>query len=176
MDAGYYRGATRSQRWIALGLLAALAGCSLTRSSTVWYPPLSPPPTGNQNVYVASAEAKLSAGIAADEAGDPVAIDYYYAAATESWPRHAAHAAAPSDAAFELYRAAVRKLLDAAASAGSIRYAVSRSAMASRFPSATSASCGSPRTFARFCPSVPTPRVNSRIATRRPAWASNTSC
>ncbi|MEX2092976.1 MAG: alpha/beta fold hydrolase [Pirellulales bacterium] len=118
MDAGRFRGATRARFWIALLLLAALNGCSLSRSSSVWNPPLSPPPARDATGYLASAEANFSAGLDADAACDPVCIDFYYAAATESWPLHAANAAAPLDAGSELYRAAVRKLLDAAARYG----------------------------------------------------------
>jgi pimeloyl-ACP methyl ester carboxylesterase len=118
MDAGCTQGATRARFWIALLALFALAGCSLSRSNTVWYPPLSPPPARDASGYVASAEANFAAGIDAETAGDPVAIDYFYAAATESWPLQAANAAAPTDAGSELYRASVRKLLDTAARFG----------------------------------------------------------
>ena len=118
MDAGRLRGATRARFWIALLMLAAPTGCSLSRSSTIWNPPLSPSPARAATGYLASAEANFSAGLAADAAGDPVAIDYYYAAATESWPLHVAGATTPGDAGSELYRAAVRKLLDAAARYG----------------------------------------------------------
>src|SRR5882672_8206726 len=107
MDARIFRGANLARFWIALALLSALTGCSLSRSSTVWYPPLSPPPARDASGYLASAEANFSSGIAADEAHDPVAIDYYYAAATESWPLHVATATAtaPGDPGSELYRA-----------------------------------------------------------------------
>ncbi len=118
MDTGRTRGATRARFWIALCLHVALAGCSLSRSSTVWYPPLSPPPVRNASGYVASAETNFAAGIEADKACDPVAIDYFYAAASESWPMHAANASTPTDAGSELYRASVRKLLDASARYG----------------------------------------------------------
>jgi len=118
MDAGCNRGAAHARLWIALWLLPAIVGCSLSRPSTVWYPPHSPSPAHKESGYVASAEADYSAGIAADEAGDPAAIDYYYAAATGAWPLHVANATVPGDAGSELYRAAVRKLLDAAARFG----------------------------------------------------------
>jgi hypothetical protein len=111
MDAGRIRGATRARFWIAV-FSCALVGCSLARSTSVWNPPLSPPPARDTTGYVASAEANFAAGIAADERGDPVAIDCFYAAAVESWPVHAANATCPTDAGSELYRASVRKLLD----------------------------------------------------------------
>lgn len=114
MDAGVLQGATRTRCYIAI-LLCALAGCSLVRSRSVWNPPLSPPPARDASGYVASAESNFSAGIAADAAGDPVALDYYYAAASQSWPVHVANAACPTDPGSELYRASVRKLMDAAA-------------------------------------------------------------
>ncbi|MGE3640930.1 MAG: esterase/lipase family protein [Pirellulales bacterium] len=114
MDAGILRGATRARFWVAV-LLCALAGCSLARSRSVWNPPLSPPPARDASGYVATAEANFSAGIAADEARDPVAVDYFYAAAVQSWPVHVAHATCPTDEGSELYRDSVRKLLDSAA-------------------------------------------------------------
>ena len=117
MDAGS-RGATRARFWIALSLLATLTGCSLSRTNTVWYPPLSPPPISNATGALASAEANFSAGIAAEAANDPAAIDYYYAAATDAWPFDVAGAMTPGDAGAELYRAAVRKLLASAARFG----------------------------------------------------------
>lgn len=114
MDAGRFRGATRARFWIAV-FSCALVGCSLARTTSVWNPPLSPPPARDTSGYVASAEANFSAGVAADERGDPVAVDYFYAAAVQSWPVHAANAAVPTDPGSELYRASVRKLLDSAA-------------------------------------------------------------
>ncbi len=111
------RGAKRARFWCALGLMV-LAGCSLTRSSTVWYPPLSPPPIRHASGNLASAEANFSAGIEAEAARDPIAIDYYYAAATEAWPLHVACAATPGDPGSELYRASLRKLLESAAQFG----------------------------------------------------------
>jgi len=114
MDAGILRGATRTRCWIVM-LLCAQVGCSLTRSTSVWNPPLSPPPASDASGYVAAAETNFSAGVAADDAGDPVAVDFFYAAAVQSWPVHAANVACPSDAGSELYRASLRKLLDSAA-------------------------------------------------------------
>jgi hypothetical protein len=99
-------------------LLLALAGCSLSRSSTVWYPPLSPPPVSGATGSLASAEANFSAGIEAEAANSPAAIDYYYSAAVDAWPLGVAGALTPGDAGAELYRAAVRKLLAAAARFG----------------------------------------------------------
>lgn len=114
MDAGILRGAARTRFRIA-ALLCALVGCSFARSRSVWNPPLSPPPARDASGSVASAETNFAAGIAADEAGDPVAVDYFYTAAVQSWPVHVAHATCPTDPGSELYRASVRKLLDSAA-------------------------------------------------------------
>jgi pimeloyl-ACP methyl ester carboxylesterase len=114
MDTGRIRGGTHARFWIAM-MCCALVGCSLARSTSVWNPPLSPPPARDTSGYVASAETNFATGITADAAGDPAAIDYFYAAAVQSWPVHAANAAAPTDAGSELYRGAVRKLLDSAA-------------------------------------------------------------
>lgn len=114
MDAGRFRGAIRARFWIA-ALCCALVGCSLARSRSVWNPPLSPPPARDTTGYVATAESNFAAGVTADEASDPVAVDYFYAAAVQSWPVHAANATCPTDAGSELYRASVRKLLDSAA-------------------------------------------------------------
>ena len=115
MDPGRFRGANRARWAIALSLLPALAGCALSHSRAVWIAPVPPPPVRDATGSVAAAEANLSAGRAADRAGNPVAIDYYYAAAVDSWPLHVAGAADPADDGSQLYRAAVRKLLDAAA-------------------------------------------------------------
>jgi pimeloyl-ACP methyl ester carboxylesterase len=114
MDAGRFQGVLRTRFWIASLLLAALAGCSLGRSSTHWYLPLAPPLSGDGVGSLASAESKFVAGKTAEEAGDPAAIDFYYATATETWPLNIAGAATPGDAGSELYRAAVRKLIDSA--------------------------------------------------------------
>ena len=51
-----------------------------------------------KSVLAASAEASFSAGNAAEQAGNPAAIDYYYAAAAQTWPLHVAGAATPGDA------------------------------------------------------------------------------
>jgi pimeloyl-ACP methyl ester carboxylesterase len=115
MDAGASGRATGWKRWIVAVWICALAGCSLTRSTSTWSPPLSPPPTRNATGYVASADANFSAGIAADEAHDPAAVDYFYAAAVQAWPMHVGNATAPADENAELYRASVRKLIDSAA-------------------------------------------------------------
>src|SRR5262245_38363810 len=121
MDTGQNRGANRARTAFALQLsfvalaLLTLAGCALTSSSTVWHPPLSPPPLRNPDGQLASIEANYQRGLDADAAGDPIALDHFYAAAVEAWPLHAACAAAPIDAGSEYYRASVRKLLDTAA-------------------------------------------------------------
>jgi pimeloyl-ACP methyl ester carboxylesterase len=125
MDAGQNQGPVRARFCLALRRLilvlavAALPGCALTTSSTVWHPPLSPPPLSHFDDAafgpLTSIEANFSRGIDADKAGDPACLDFYYAAAVEAWPLHATCAAAPIDAGSEYYRASVRKLLDAAA-------------------------------------------------------------
>jgi len=104
------RGAKRARCCLAL-LLLAFAGCSLSRSSTVWCPPASPTPVSHATGSLASAEASFSAGIEAESANDSAAIDYFYAAAVDAWPLDVAGAMTPGDAGAELYRAAVRKLL-----------------------------------------------------------------
>jgi pimeloyl-ACP methyl ester carboxylesterase len=121
MDTGQNRGANRARTafalqfsFVALALLT-FTGCALTSSSTVWHPPLSPPPLRNPDGQLASIEANYQRGLDADAAGDPMALDHFYAAAVEAWPMHAACAAAPLDAGSEYYRASVRKLLDTAA-------------------------------------------------------------
>jgi hypothetical protein len=124
MDAGCFHGVWRARFYFALLLSAALTGCSLTRTSTHWYLPLAPKLGGEDAGYLASAEAKYAAGSAAEEAGDPAAIDFYYAAATETWPLDVAGAATPDDRGAELYRAAVRKMIDSAIRFG--RYDSSR--------------------------------------------------
>lgn len=118
MDAGCFQGATRARFWIAISLLAALAGCSLSRSRTVWSPPSSPSPVVDATGSLASAEANFSAGIEAESADNPAAIDHYYAAAVDTWPLNVAGTMTPGDAGAELYRAAVRKLLATAAHFG----------------------------------------------------------
>ena len=100
--------------WIALSLLATLAGCSLSRYRTVWHAPPSPAPVTNATGSLASAEANFSAGIEAESTDNPAAIDHYYAAAVDAWPLNVAGAMTPGDAGAELYRAAVRKLLASA--------------------------------------------------------------
>lgn len=114
MDAGCFHGVSRARFWIAPFLLAALAGCSLVRSSTHWYLPAAPSLSDEGNGYLASAESSFSAGNAAEQGGNPAAIDYYYAAATQTWPLHVAGSTTPGDAGSELYRASVRKLIDSA--------------------------------------------------------------
>jgi pimeloyl-ACP methyl ester carboxylesterase len=114
MDAGRFQGATRARFWIALSLLATLAGCSLSRSRTVWHAPPSPAPVTNATGSLASAEANFSAGIEAESTNNPAAIDFFYAAAVDAWPFDVAGAMTPGDAGAELYRAAVRKLLASA--------------------------------------------------------------
>jgi pimeloyl-ACP methyl ester carboxylesterase len=118
MDAGCHRGATVARHWIAIVLTAALAGCSLSRSNTVWREPYSPPPIRAATGPLASAQANFERGQQAESDGDPVAVDYYYAAAIESWPLHAAASGATGDVGSELYRAAVRKLVVSAANNG----------------------------------------------------------
>lgn len=118
MDAGTNRGATRAWCWMAALLMAVLAGCALSGTRTVWDPPLSPPPDRTASGPAAVAEANFSAGIAADAAGDPAAIDYYFAAARAAWPLEVTGATVPGDPGAALYRASVRKMLDAAARCG----------------------------------------------------------
>jgi pimeloyl-ACP methyl ester carboxylesterase len=118
MDTGSFHGVLRARFWIAPLLFAALAGCSLTRSSTHWYLPAAPPISGDAAGYLASAESTFAAGRAAEEAGDPAATDFYYATAASTWQLHVAGAATPEDPGSELYRAAVRKLIETAIHCG----------------------------------------------------------
>ena len=65
-----------------------------------------------------AAEAQYVAGQQAEEAGNPACIDYYFAAATLSWPYHVAGAATPDDRGSELYRSAVQSFIESAARFG----------------------------------------------------------
>ena len=90
---------------------------SLARAPTGICPPrrhYSSDPAG----YLASAESTFAAGRAAEEAGDPAAIDLYYATAASTWQSHVAGAAIRDDPGSELYRAAVRKLIETAIRCG----------------------------------------------------------
>lgn len=97
-------------------LLLLLSGCSLTRSRTTWQPP-SPLPTAEEIALASSSsspgETSFSAGVLADEAGNPACVDHFYAAAAATWPTHAALASADNRGA-ELYRSAVQQFISSA--------------------------------------------------------------
>jgi pimeloyl-ACP methyl ester carboxylesterase len=114
MDAGSFHGVRRARFWIAGLLLFALSGCSLTRAHTVWHSGLDSSPVSDGLSQLAPAEASMSAGRSAEEANNPAAVDYYYAAATQLWPSHVAGAVVQGDPGAELYRVAVRRMVDAA--------------------------------------------------------------
>ena len=114
MDAGSWHGTTRTRLWIALFLFLTLAGCSLVRSSAHWYSPVDAPLPADTLTVLAPAQTNFAAGAAAEAAGDPAAVDFYYAAAAASWPAHVAGATAPEDPGAELHRASVRKLISSA--------------------------------------------------------------
>ena len=176
MDAGLYRGTTRARHGIARPRSLPSPAVRWPRrapSGISRYRRLRRDAVG----YVASAETNYAAGLDAEAANDPVAIDYFYVAATESWPLHAANAAAPNDAGSELYRASVRKLLDSATRYG--RFDSSRespSATASGCRSAMRISFGNRPISARFCRWDPTRHVSYRSDTCRAASVSSTSC
>ena len=128
--------------------------------------------------YVASAEANFAAGIDADTAGDPVAIDYFYAAATESWPLHAANAAAPDRRRLRALSRQRAKIARRRRSLRPLRLGTGHHARRrlSKCPYAISASSGRAPTFTAFSRWAPMPRANCRGGTRRAASASSTSC
>ncbi len=101
-------------------LLLLLSGCSLTRSSTTWHPP-SALSTAEEIALAQSstsaAEASFSAAVEADESGNPVCIDHYFAAAAAAWPTHAALASA-NTRDVQLYRTAVQQLMASASRYG----------------------------------------------------------
>src|SRR5262249_5096913 len=114
MDAGCWHAAMRARLWIALSLPLAFAGCSLVRSSAHWYSPVDLPVALDPATALAPAQASFAAGVASETAGNPAAIDLYYAAAAATWPAHVGGAAIPDDPGAELYRASVRKLISSA--------------------------------------------------------------
>lgn len=104
--------ARRARSWIVLYLLlaplllSASSGCALVGSRNRWDPPPLFSPTDSfapATANLASAEAQYTAGQQAEAAGNPACIDYYFAAATQSWPYHVAGAEVPNDHATELY-------------------------------------------------------------------------
>jgi len=118
----------RARLWIALLLpfaltviIAASSGCSLMNRGNDWTAPRPYSAGGifcERDACLAAAEAQYAAGQQADDACNPAAIDYFFAAATLMWPDHEADstpgAVANDGRASELYRSAVRSFIEAA--------------------------------------------------------------
>jgi pimeloyl-ACP methyl ester carboxylesterase len=99
-------------------LLCMSSGCALLSDRhNEWNAPV-PYSTGYNfgaaNTPLAAAEMQLVAGQQAEEAGSPACVDYYFAAATLSWPYHGSSAAIPDDRATSFYRSAVRSFIESA--------------------------------------------------------------
>ena len=127
METDFYL-ALRARTWFALWSLVALvltlsasSGCALLHSRNDWNAPelFSPADAfGAPAPCLAAAEAQYVAGQRAEEACNPNCVDFYFAAATLSWPYHVAGAATPDDRASELYRSSVQLFIASAAKFG----------------------------------------------------------
>ena len=97
-------------------LVANVGCCSVFRNKTVWQPPCyaAPDPDGIGNWSLAVAEESYAAAMQSEAAGCPNCVDFYYQAATSSWPvleRELAKTGKTSVRSAELHRSAVAKLL-----------------------------------------------------------------
>lgn len=106
---------------LAIALLSVTgSGCAILGSRNEWQSP-APYATSiftSPDPCLVAAEAQYEAGRQAEAACNPVCIDHYFAAATESWPFHVAGATLEENRATELYQASVRSLIDSAARFG----------------------------------------------------------
>src|SRR5262245_19029165 len=114
------RARTRFAFWfyVALSLmLSTSTGCAFLSRHNDWDAPV-PYSTGYNfgaaNAPLSAAETQFVMGQQAEESCNPACIDYYFAAATLSWPYQASSAATPEDRATSLYRAAVQSFIESA--------------------------------------------------------------
>ncbi len=107
---------------IALVLLVSTCGgCTIFGSRNVWNPPAPYRASlfaGDADPCLAAAEAQYAAGQEAEAACNAVCVDHYFAAATQTWPHHAASVAQEDSRGSQLYRSAVRGMIDSAARLG----------------------------------------------------------
>jgi pimeloyl-ACP methyl ester carboxylesterase len=123
METDFYLAQRARTRIAFLFLLAPLlllltsSGCSLVGSRNQWNPPAPYSPSvlfASPDPCLVAAELQYEAGRQADAACNPVSIDHYFAAATQSWPYHVAGAAVEDNRATELYRSSVRSFIESA--------------------------------------------------------------
>lgn len=103
---------------LLIALLAmANAGCALTGSRNQWTPPPGYAPNilpGATDPCLLVAESQYLAGQQAEQNCNPACIDFYFGAATQAWPFHAANPTVTDDRATLLYQSAVNAFINSA--------------------------------------------------------------
>lgn len=103
-------------KFITLALLAATStGCALVGSRSQWNSPAPYSASvwfGSIDPCLVAGEAQYIAGQQAEAASNPACLDYYFAAAIQTWPYHVGGAASEDNRATELYRSAVRAFIE----------------------------------------------------------------
>ncbi|QDU88248.1 Alpha/beta hydrolase family protein [Pirellulimonas nuda] len=92
-------------------IVSAAAGCSFSRSSTVWRPPVIAAPEANSPD---AAEQYFAAAVRSQQDGDPACVDYYYQSAAYAWrgvDRGVAVGQPVPPRTTELYNSALAQLL-----------------------------------------------------------------
>jgi pimeloyl-ACP methyl ester carboxylesterase len=125
METDFYlaqRARTRFAFWSLVALVVGTSsGCALLNRHNDWDAP-DPYSTGYNfgaaNAPLNAAELQFVAGQQAETAGNATCVDYYFAAATLSWPYQVTSTAIPDDHATSLYRSAVRSFIESAARFG----------------------------------------------------------